>query len=601
MAKRSSGVDNAGDGVLLADCRQLLDDYRVRFADRAADEHRQLCILALEREQIVSFAYRDQIIGKRLDRIHAPADVVEAFRHALVQVWRDEEAHTIYIRGKLLGHRSAPRTAKVLVEQAAGLLSGWSAALRHHVPRSRAPMRNLLVDGLTMGARVVGKISPELRAELTYKSFGDYCTYNVDAEETAELCWRRLVELDDELGYGNRAVFERIAREEREHRALFALIADCLDEGDRLRPGSTRETVVASLAAIDGRLAPPSSDVPRRTVHVIGGADKFVAVDELLDREAIDVAGKSVAVKASWMMGYSRRDPSTITDPALLRHLATRFTAAGARSITLLDGPNLYSDVFDNREVTNVARHFGIGWEHAPARDTNDDVVDLHVPTVLGPERISRTWAEADVRIVVTRLRTHPTEHAHLSIANLEGLIEGSGRSIFWDRSVDKTAAAVAAVLNAPPTLAIVEAWEDCPDAWFGIMAGPRPRHPYRIYGGRDALAVDLVVLSHTGSAEEVASPTLRQVIEVSGDPRPVTTVNGIDTPIDRWRNPYSNPITGFVSDLSYPVYSWLSRRGALFAPPMDREFPETLPLAVPLRVGRWIANHILGIYPPRG
>jgi uncharacterized protein (DUF362 family) len=592
---------DSADGILLADCRELLAEYRVRFAGRPVDEHRQLCMLALEREQIVSFAYRDQIIGKRLDQINAPTTTIELLRHALVQVWRDEEAHTVLVRGKLLADRHARRTARVIVEQAAGLLSGWSAALRHHVPRSRAPMRNWLVDALSLGAVVVGKLSPELRAELTYKSFGDYCTYNVDAEETAELCWRRLVELDDELGYGNRVTFERIAREEREHREVFALIAACLDDHDRLHSEWTDERIDNALVLIGERFAirTPERNEAVNRVHVIEGNSKFVAADELLTREPLAVEGKSVAIKASWMMGYSRRDPSSITDPGLLEHLVSQLRQAGATTISLLDGPNVYSELFDGREVEQVARHFGIGWPHAPALDTNADVTALKTSTLFGPERINRQWVEADVRIVITRLRSHPTEHAHLSVANLEGLIDDSCRNIFWNRSYDYSAAAVSAMLEAPPTLAIVDAWNDCPDGWFGIMAGPNPKHPRRLYGGRNALTVDLVLLSHTGSPQRIDSPTLRRVTETFGDPRPITVV-GRDEPIDGWHNPYQNRFTGFVADISYPIYGWLSRGGALFAPPMDAVFTERKRLPVMLRLARRCMNRILAVAPPR-
>ncbi|MDH3682269.1 MAG: hypothetical protein OEV40_20235, partial [Acidimicrobiia bacterium] len=111
--------------------------------------------------------------------------------------------------------------------------------------------------------------------------------------------------------------------------------------------------------------------------------------------------------------------------------------------------------------------------------------------------------------------------------------------------------------------------------------------------------AVDLVALRHTGSAVTIDSPTLRRAIEWFGDPRPRTRIDGVDEPIPGWRNPYRTAFTGLLADLSYPVYSWLSRGGAVFAPPMDAEFVETEPLPLPLRVIRRVALPTLGLRPP--
>lgn len=612
------------EGKLLADCKRLLAEYERRFEQRPEEQHRRLCLLALEREQLVSFAYREDVLARRLTECEGPAEVLDLFRYALRQVWRDEEAHTVFIRGELVRDGRPGRTVAALAEQAAGLLSGWSAALKHHVPRSAAPLRSCLVDGLALGARVVGKLSPDLRAELGYKSFADYCRYNIDAEQTAEFCWRRLVELDDRLGLGNRSAFERIAAEETQHRRVFALIADSLDDHDRVRPGSTPESVIERLAAIDSRLIDPDhrgsamAAAPREglgvggTVHVIDGDErsttgtdggKVAALDTLLGRllpSPADCAGRRVAVKTSWMMGYSRLDRSTITDTATLLAIARHLRAAGAAEVTLLDGPNVYSDLYHNRKAADVAAHFGIDRLGVPIADSNDDVVPLRRPAAFGPTHVSRIWREAELRISVTRLRSHPTEHAHLTTANLEGLIADSCRNVFWTRSYDYSASSIAVGVEAPPTVAIIDAWDDCPDGWFGIMAGPRPKHPRRLYGGHDCLAVDLVALRHTGSDTAIDSPTLRRAIEWFGDPRPRTTIEGPDEPIPGWRNPYRNAVSGLLADLSYPVYSWLSRSGAIFAPPMDAEFVEARPLPRPLRLARRLAQPVLGLHPPR-
>lgn len=594
-------------GPILAECTALLAELREQYAGDPWGEYHRLARLALEREQLVSYAYRDDILGRRLDGLIAPVEVIEVMRHAFTQVWRDEEAHTALIRGTLVaGAGDAPGLARTTIEQTAGWLAGWSSALKHHVPRSAAPLRSVLVDGLAQAARVVGKLSPDLREELKHKSFKEFCIYNVDAEETAEMCWDRIIELELELDGANIADFQRIAREEREHLLVFAAVAEVLDEHDWLRRGTTAASLGATLHEIGARFAPPAFR-PHRAATFGSGADVHVIDDSMHSRSgavsaALDlldeVDGETVAINTSWMMGYSVRDTTSIIDPELLRLIVGELQAHGAQ-VVVLDGPNLYSDIFDNRSVHQVAEHFSID-PGCPIVDATADVVEMGPEPMLGPSHLSRVWVEADVRISLVRLRSHPREHVHGCTANLESLIPGASQNVFWQRRFDHSVAALATAIVAPPHLSILDAWQNCPDGLFGLMAGRHNVDPKRLYVSTDALSCDLIALRHTGSARVVHSPTLRRAIEWFGDPRPHINVVGNDTQIDGWRYPYSNIFTGFLADLSYPVFAYLSGSGALFAPEMDDAFTEARPLPPPLRAIRRIARVLLGLRPPK-
>lgn len=41
----------------------------------------------------------------------------------------------------------------------------------------------------------MGRVPKEVSRHLRYRSFRDFCLFNVDAEKTAWLCWKRLIEL----------------------------------------------------------------------------------------------------------------------------------------------------------------------------------------------------------------------------------------------------------------------------------------------------------------------------------------------------------------------------------------------------------------------
>jgi hypothetical protein len=52
--------------VLLDDVRRLLDGWNAEYADRPQLERQRLLLLALEREQIVAVAYREEAVAGRV-------------------------------------------------------------------------------------------------------------------------------------------------------------------------------------------------------------------------------------------------------------------------------------------------------------------------------------------------------------------------------------------------------------------------------------------------------------------------------------------------------------------------------------------------------
>ena len=62
----------------------------------------QLFLMALEREELVSIGYRESLMEHRIAAMPLTNNVKELIRHTLVWIWKDEEMHTIYIRGAIL-------------------------------------------------------------------------------------------------------------------------------------------------------------------------------------------------------------------------------------------------------------------------------------------------------------------------------------------------------------------------------------------------------------------------------------------------------------------------------------------------------------------
>ena len=88
--------------ALLGEVEQLLGGWRLKYAGQPELERQQLWLLALEREQIVAVAYREEAVAGRLDALEVDEDVRALIRQTLVWIWKDEELHEEYLRGLLL-------------------------------------------------------------------------------------------------------------------------------------------------------------------------------------------------------------------------------------------------------------------------------------------------------------------------------------------------------------------------------------------------------------------------------------------------------------------------------------------------------------------
>ena len=92
----------------------------------------RLFLMALEREEIVTVAYREQSICARLATMPISDDVRELIRHALVWAWKDEEMHAIYIRGAIFRSGGFMLRSVAYGRQLAGALGGWAASVQQH-------------------------------------------------------------------------------------------------------------------------------------------------------------------------------------------------------------------------------------------------------------------------------------------------------------------------------------------------------------------------------------------------------------------------------------------------------------------------------------
>jgi uncharacterized protein (DUF362 family) len=609
-------------GSLVAECERQLAVWRARYAGRPRDELLRLFLTALEREELVTVAYREDLMARRLRRMPIPDDAREVIRHALVWAWKDEEMHAVYIRGAIHRLGGRPLKARAVAHQIAGAVGGWASSVRQHVPWSAAPLSRALATAVVGFGALTGQVPRDVVEHLRYRPFRDFCLFNVDAERTAVICWARIVELAERLPDLSPALvgdFRRIVTDEVTHESVFQTLADSLDEADRLVPGVTAASLVGRIAAVGEAFLPRDLRPGRHAhplgrggdVHVLRGAgpaDKLALFRRILDETGLPhllhdraaelgkpVSELRVVVKPSFMLGYHHKDRSPVTDPELLHALADYLHEHGCRDVTAVEAPILYDRFFAGRSVPEVAAYFGIGSPRLRVADLSADQVTHPFARGVGQATVSRTWKQADVRITFPKLRSHPVNLVHGAVGNLEGLGARCDEFIFAERQAHRPTSIMMLLDEFPPHFAVIDAFEDVPDGIVGMMGCRRPKAPRRFYAGTDAVAVDEVVSRHVGLPDPRESSVWRAASHWFGDPAGRTRVVGVDEPIAGWRGPLCDEWNTLLSFLAYPAYEFASGRGALFVPAMDRRaFPPLGRERWPLRAGRSVVRGLL-------
>jgi hypothetical protein len=146
---------------------RLLATWRRRYRTRPDEERLRLRLLALEREQIVAVAYREEVLAALIRRLPVPPEVAELIRHALVWAWKDEELHAGYLRGSCSGP-TGPSRPSSCTDARPSAVSGWVTTGRHP---GDDPLESFAARTLVAVARLSGRLSPVLAAELRYRSF----------------------------------------------------------------------------------------------------------------------------------------------------------------------------------------------------------------------------------------------------------------------------------------------------------------------------------------------------------------------------------------------------------------------------------------------
>lgn len=602
-----------------------LADLAKKYEGRPRKELVQLFLIAMEREELVTVSYRDRAMLERLENLDIPSDIKDLLRFSLVWVWRDEDMHSTYIRGAILKIGTPWLKFRAFSQQAAGAVAGWATSVLQHSKWTRTPFAFLGAKIVSSLGRLFGKVPKEIKHHLRKLPFRDFCKFNVEAEKTAWLCWDRIVkltELDPDLPDTLAEDFNKVVEDEYRHEKIFNIWAKVLDENDHLLPGVTREQLEKEILEVSEHFLHRSARDINNIDHPIGSGGKvFVPFDRekkgkvpffAESLEASDLAEKisirakylgkpisemKVAIKPTFMMGYHQKDRSPVTDPKVLQVLVDQLKVQGITGIKVLESQNLYDHFYKNRSVQEVGEYFGFEGEGYEMVNANDEFVDHYFERGMGQYTVSETWRDADFRICLSKLRSHPVEMAMLAIGNLEWLGSRCEDFIFLDRQADRSTNLMMLLDHFPPHYGILEGYDQLPDGLVGLMGCTKPKAAHRYYFAADCLALDQVASRHLQLRNFPDSSLLEAASHWFGGWSETVEVVGEDTEVKAWRTPVDNLWWAFLSFMSVPVYLLFSQRGAMFIPEMDEvAFPPKEKPGLWVRWGRSWNNRLIGL-----
>jgi hypothetical protein len=613
---------------LLDDVRELLSQWSVAYAHRPQMERQRLLLLALEREQIVAVAYREEAVADRVAALDIGDDARAVVRQTLIWIWKDEQLHAEYLRGELLRSPDWSSRVAVFARQLQGALSGWTSSTSNLRDSRTSPFRTGAAGVLVAAAGLTGQIPQVLRDELRYQTFHRYCQLNLALEASAELAYRRLVELSTDPE--ERRTIDRIREDEARHTDAFRVLAAALTNDDRLVDPSSVDDLVAQLAAISIWFVPaslrPAESEPQTNSTIAAGThrrprsfgsrqrvairvgrqdrDKEAVLEDCLDRAGLGdraVGAASAVIRASFMLGYDRRDRSNVNDPEMVDLLARYLRRRGVRDVAVLEAPTVYGNDYAHRSVAEVATYFGFDSPAYRIVDISEDLRPYTYERGFVQHAISGSWLDADLRIVMPKLRTAPTDFAHLSLCTLEGSTGRIDDCVYVGRQVDYRSATMMLLDVAPPDFSVIDGWAPVADGAFGVMGCNRPAEVRLVYAGADALSVDEVVLGDLGIDDPRRAPIVRLAYHWFGLAPATVEVDGQRPDLrHELRGAHASRPIRALGLLSDPVYTYLSNGGRVFVPEFDSSsFPPLRPIGPALRTVQWATQRAFGIRAP--
>ena len=282
-------------------------------------------------------------------------------------------------------------------------------------------------------------------------------------------------------------------------------------------------------------------------VGVVRGTDKIAAFRELLRLTGFEAvllrrceeAAKAneqlkVAIKPNLMVFVnSKGHEAVVTDRELVECLVDHILGLGFRDVSVCEAQNDVGRMLKNHNVSFVARQLGFqpGGRYR--------IVDLTLESEpcgyryrdasgrmrIWKDRVGRSWREADFRITFAKCKTHEHDWMTLGVKNVYGCFPRPDKVARYHIREEVPDVTARSLLNFPVHFSFVDGWI-ASDGFQGYKI-PHPKELRMLFGGNDAVAVDMEIFRRAGLDPRKSHMLARAVEQLHGGAYPGYVVKG--------------------------------------------------------------------------
>jgi uncharacterized protein (DUF362 family) len=268
-------------------------------------------------------------------------------------------------------------------------------------------------------------------------------------------------------------------------------------------------------------------------VGAVRGTDMLESFRELLAitdfddalRHAHTTSGKAkeefrVVIKPNMMVFINPNAyEATVTNKDLVEALVDHIRTLGFSDISICEAQHDVGRMLKNHNVRFVAEQIGYRPnDRFRIIDLTEEAVphDYHYTDGRGKTKVWKdvvgvTWRDADFRISFAKCKTHEHDWMTLSVKNIYGCFPSSNKISKYHIRNEVWDVTARSLRSLPVHFSFIDAWIGS-DGFQGYkIAHPKPLG--MLFGGRDAVAVDMEVFRRAG-LKEGKSKILRKAVE---------------------------------------------------------------------------------------
>jgi uncharacterized protein (DUF362 family) len=311
-----------------------------------------------------------------------------------------------------------------------------------------------------------------------------------------------------------------------------------------------------------------------------------------------------IAIKPNMMVYTNAKDHDAIvTDKELVEYLVEHIWAMNFSDIAVCEAQNDVGTMLKNHNVKFIADKIGYKPEGRykivdltlESESYKYEYIDEFGKIKYWKDTVGKTWREADFRITFAKCKTHEHDWMTLGIKNIYGCFPNPNKVCRYHIKYEVFDVTAYSMRNFPLHFSFVDGWIGS-DGFQGYKI-PHPQPLKMLFGGKDAVTVDMEVFKRAGLDTHKSKVLQKTVIQINTGNFPDYVVEGDkETKFNQltdWQNVTDDIVSGI--DILEEVYIAM---GLINIAPvgMQIDFDVFPPKNIIYRIVVWFMKKLYGI-----